>query len=188
MKPVRRDRLEVAVNKVRARMVAANEQVAPLESGALSDRPVAEFTAVTIDAVPPIVESSDGQSAAPVAAKHPFDEDLISIESGGRIRVVDRRDVLFAESSGDYVRLHLASTSMLVRASMSTLEEHWATAGFVRIHRSYLVSLSHVSDVLVEHGHGYRVTVGDRSLPVSRRLAGQLRTHLVEYAARRARP
>ena len=111
----------------------------------------------------------------------------ISVESGGRIQFVDRRNVQYVASSGDYVRLHLDGTSVLVRVAMATLEERWASAGFVRIHRSYLVALAHIDEVRVEAPRGYVVRIGNRALPVSRRLAGPLRARLVEDATRRSR-
>ena len=199
LKPVRPERLELAVSKVLNRQSSLTDHVVTSDANGAShdgDTPMAatafaghqpgqQPSPARNDLAGPVKEAEPSNAVQP---KHPFDEDLISIESGGRIRVVDRRDVLFVESSGDYVRLHLVNTSVLVRVAMSTLEEHWADAGFVRIHRSYLVSLSHVSEVLVEHGHGYRVKIGERSLPVSRRLANQLRARLVDYAARRVRP
>jgi DNA-binding LytR/AlgR family response regulator len=58
------------------------------------------------------------------------------------------------------------------------LEERWATAGFVRIHRSTLVALAHVDEVRVSDGR-YTVRVGDIELPVSRRHTRELRDRLV---------
>jgi DNA-binding LytR/AlgR family response regulator len=167
LKPVRRERLERALDRIEAhRERAARAEPVP-----------------AVPAPAPIV-------AAPAAAaeRHPLDEEMISIESGGRIRLIARRDVQYVSSSGDYVRLHLAGSSVLVRAAMATLEERWAGAGFVRIHRSYLVALAHVDEVRVEPGRGYVVRIGERGLPVSRRLATQLRARLVEDASRRRRP
>lgn len=192
LKPVRRERLEQAIARIVGRATSAN--VADLAGLPMNDRPSGGGSPPT--SADPVAAALTAVAAAAVAAvvvadaprSHPFDEDLISIESGGRMRVIDRRDVHYVAASGDYVRLHLATSSVLIRVAMSTLEEHWSNAGFVRIHRSHLVSLAHVTEILVEHGHGYRVRIGDQVLPVSRRLAGNLRVRLLEYAARRARP
>ncbi|MEI2636640.1 MAG: LytTR family DNA-binding domain-containing protein [Methylotenera sp.] len=40
----------------------------------------------------------------------------------------------------------------LVRTPLSTLEEEWAPAGFVRIHRSLLVSLAHIDEIRMDGG------------------------------------
>ena len=51
-------------------------------------------------------------------------------------------EVRYVEAHGDYARLHTAESSHLVRVPLTTLEERWANAGFVRIHRSTLVALA----------------------------------------------
>jgi DNA-binding LytR/AlgR family response regulator len=69
-----------------------------------------------------------------------------------------------------------------VRTPLSALEEQWAEAGFVRIHRSLLVALGHVDEVRVE-GSRCSVVVGGQVLAVSRRHTPQLR----EVLARQGR-
>lgn len=55
----------------------------------------------------------------------------------------------------------------------------WADAGFVRIHRSVLVALDHVSEVRMEAGR-CTVVVGDGvELVVARRMTRELRERLV---------
>jgi DNA-binding LytR/AlgR family response regulator len=52
--------------------------------------------------------------------------------------------------------------------SLSALEQRWADRGFVRIHRSILVSLAHVDEVRLA-GARPVVVVDGAELPVSRR-------------------
>ncbi len=61
---------------------------------------------------------------------------------------------------------------------LSVLAERWADAGFVRIHRSYLVSLRDVRELRLT-GSGYVVLTGDRELPVSRRHTRELKDRLI---------
>ena len=75
---------------------------------------------------------------------------------------------------GDYARLHTENGSHLVRIPLSTLEEQWGEHGFVRIHRSTLVALPHVSEVRMDHGR-CSVVVGTTELQVSRRHTKALR-------------
>ncbi len=111
------------------------------------------------------------------------DDETIAVELGGVTRFVHRSEVRFAESQGDYARLHTSTGSHLVRVPLTTLEERWATAGFVRIHRSHLVALHHIDELRVESGRCV-VRLGDDVLQVSRRHTRELRDVLV----RRARP
>ncbi|GAB4013727.1 LytR/AlgR family response regulator transcription factor [Nocardioides ultimimeridianus] len=125
------------------------------------------------EAVRRILERPAGPDPVP---SRPAD-DAIAVELGGVTRFVQRADVLFVEVQGDYSRLHTATGSHLVRLPISALEERWRDHGFVRIHRSFLVALPHV-DAIHETAGRLTVRVGDRELPVSRRLTPALREQL----------
>ena len=95
---------------------------------------------------------------------------------------MQRSQVRFVEAQGDYARLHTNAGSHLIRIPLSTLEERWAAAGFVRIHRSTLVALPHVDEIRVESGR-CSVRLGDRVLQVSRRHTKDLRDKLGRASA-----
>ena len=82
--------------------------------------------------------------------------------------------VSYVEARGDYARLHTADGSHLVRLPLSTLEERWRDTGFLRIHRSLLVSLAHVEEIRNDGGRCW-VVVDGRELQVSRRHTPALR-------------
>ena len=63
------------------------------------------------------------------------------MDLGGTTRMIRRDDVRYVQAQGDYARLHTEEASYLVRVPMADLERQWADAGFLRIHRSYLVAL-----------------------------------------------
>jgi DNA-binding LytR/AlgR family response regulator len=113
----------------------------------------------------------------------PVEEDTIAVELGGRTRFVPRSEVRYVEAQGDYARLHTAEGSHLVRVPLTSLEDEWRDAGFVRIHRSLLVALGHVEEVRMDAGR-CTVLVGGDELVVSRRHTRELRDLLV----RRSRP
>ncbi|TAM83302.1 MAG: response regulator transcription factor [Jatrophihabitans sp.] len=104
-------------------------------------------------------------------------DETISVELAGVTRFVRRSQVLFVEAHGDYARLYTADGSHLVRTPLSVLEERWADAGFVRIHRSVLAAIAHIDEVRVADGRT-TVRVGTGELPVSRRHARALRDRL----------
>jgi DNA-binding LytR/AlgR family response regulator len=130
------------------------------------------------EAVRRVIEGGDRAPA-------PADDVQIPVELGGVTRFVDRSDVTHVEAHGDYARLHTDAGSHLIRAPLTTLEEEWAGAGFVRIHRSLLVSLAHVTEIRMEAGR-CTVAVGAADhrteLLVSRRHTRELR----ELLGRRA--
>ena len=127
------------------------------------------------EAVRRVVEGSD---RTPV----PAHQAQIAVERGGVTRFIDRADVTYVEAQGDYARLHTADGSHLIRVPLSTLEEEWSSAGFVRIHRSLLVSLAHVREVRMDAGRCSVVIDGPGEgvhLGVSRRHTRQLRDLLI---------
>ncbi|NBE98061.1 response regulator transcription factor [Nonomuraea sp. KC401] len=114
--------------------------------------------------------------------------DTIPVELGGVTRFVSSADVIYVEAQGDYARLHTAGGSHLVRIPLATLEERWASAGFMRVHRSHLVAVKHIEELHIDSGK-CTVRVGDTEIPVSRRHTRELRDLLVRRArARKGRP
>lgn len=107
----------------------------------------------------------------------PPQDDTIAVELGGVTRLVARSTVSYVEAQGDYSRLHTATGSHLVRLPISSLEERWRDTGFIRIHRSLLVSLHHVEEIREEEGR-VAVIVAGRELLVSRRHTPALREQL----------
>ncbi|MEJ7793967.1 MAG: LytTR family DNA-binding domain-containing protein [Nocardioides sp.] len=105
----------------------------------------------------------------------------IPVERGGVTRFVERSDITHVEAQGDYARLHTAEGSHLVRTPLSSLAEQWAPAGFVRIHRSVLVSLAHVQELRTDGGR-CTVLVGGHELTVARRHTRELRELLTGTA------
>ncbi|MFJ6675594.1 LytR/AlgR family response regulator transcription factor [Actinosynnema sp. NPDC091369] len=117
-------------------------------------------------------------SAAPAEKTPDVGDEVIPVELGGITRFIRLADIRYVEAHGDYARLHTATGSGLVRAALNGLEERWRSAGFVRIHRSHLVSLGHIDELRLEDGH-LSVNIGGAVLPVSRRHARHLRQLLV---------
>jgi DNA-binding LytR/AlgR family response regulator len=112
------------------------------------------------------------------------DDAQVAVERGGVTRFINRCDITHVEAQGDYARLHTATESHLLRSPLTTLEEEWASAGFVRIHRSLLVSLAYVTEVRMDGGR-CTVVVGlanngaGEELGVSRRHTRELRELLL---------
>ncbi|WP_372727522.1 LytR/AlgR family response regulator transcription factor [Nocardioides sp.] len=114
------------------------------------------------------------------------EQDLqVPVERAGVTRFLNRSEISHVEAHGDYARLHTAAGAHLVRTPLSTLEEEWAEAGFVRIHRSLLVSLAHIREVRMDAGRCTVLLTGpdDVELAVSRRHTRELRNLLLGRAS-----
>ncbi|MDQ3600229.1 MAG: LytTR family DNA-binding domain-containing protein [Actinomycetota bacterium] len=125
-------------------------------------------------------------SGAGAAGEGPTgDEEVIPVELAGTTKLVPRSSVRWVEAQGDYARLHTPEGSHLVRIPLSQLEDRWSDAGFVRIHRSFLVALPLVTELRM-CASGYVVRIGTGAgaaeLPVSRRHTRELKDRLVRAA------
>ncbi|WP_024804111.1 LytTR family DNA-binding domain-containing protein [Nocardia sp. BMG51109] len=115
---------------------------------------------------------------------HRDPNEVIPVELGGVTTFVHRSTVTWVEADGDYARLHTGTGSHLVRIPLSALEARWRDAGFLRVHRSYLVALWSVTGLRTV-GTGTVVCLradgsGDAvELPVSRRQVRELKQRLV---------
>jgi DNA-binding LytR/AlgR family response regulator len=87
--------------------------------------------------------------------------DHIFIKSGyGQIRI-DLGEILYVQSTGNYMQFVLPEEKILSRLTMNEVEELLPAGAFVRIHRSYLVARSKVSRI--ERGS---VWIKERELPI----------------------
>ena len=63
---------------------------------------------------------------------------------GSSTRLLPRRQVLYVQSYGDFVRIVTADGRYLLRAftrRWPRIERRWEPHGFVRVHRQYLANL-----------------------------------------------
>ncbi len=161
LKPVSRARLGVALERALAQGRQRAVPGAGQRAGAGRE-----------PAAGPAGEHAAGYAGAGEAAP------AIPVQTGGRTRLVSRDDIRWVEARGDYVRLHMADgEAHLVRVPISRLARMWADSGFVRIHRGYLVPFKYVTEFSAVGG-SHTVTIGGRSLPVSRRHVRDLRDRI----------
>ena len=107
----------------------------------------------------------------------------ISVESKGRIRVLDPGEILYckAENKGITVATKNRSFLLFGQASLDELEKKLTSQSFFRTHRSYLVNLACIKEVIPWFNGRYIVTTTDdpaTEVPVSRRRVKELKKML----------
>lgn len=119
-------------------------------------------------------------TSAPSASSSPSSHDeTIPVELGGVTKFVHRSEVRYVEAYGDYVRLYTDDGDQhLIRATLNVLEERWSAAGFVRTHRSLLVRLDRVDEMIRSPDGHTTLRVGTVELAVSRRHYREVRDRL----------
>jgi len=132
------------------------------------------------EAISRVIEAKAARQPV-AAATDSVEDETIPVELAGVTRFIKRSEIRYVEAHGDYARLVTRDGRHLVRIPLAVLEERWADAGCVRIHRRWLVSLSTIDEVRVDAGR-MSVRVGDAMLEVSRRHTRELRDRLVRSA------
>jgi two-component system LytT family response regulator len=82
----------------------------------------------------------------------------IVLRERGRVLVLEHADIEWIRAEGDYVRIHVAGRGHLFRHTMAAMEERLDKASFARIHRSTIVNVAAVREVL-RHGDRHWVVV-----------------------------
>ena len=94
----------------------------------------------------------------------------LPVRSDDRLLVVDLRDVDWISAADNYVMLHVAGREHVVRDTMARLERELDPARFVRIHRSTIVQMDRVRELLPDfHGDFAVVLKNGTRLTLSRR-------------------
>jgi DNA-binding LytR/AlgR family response regulator len=104
----------------------------------------------------------------------------IPVQLDGRTVLVDRTAIVYASAARGYSYLKLADERLLVSFSLNELERRLG-GHFFRTHRSYLVNLDHVRELVPDFKGALVLVMGDRQrsrVEVSRRQARELRRRL----------
>lgn len=91
--------------------------------------------------------------------------DYFFIKSDGQFIRIKLDDVLYFESEKDYVFIYTLQKRYLTLLSLKQLEKELPEDRFLRVHRSFIISLDKV-----EMMEGNQIIINDRKIPVSRNL------------------
>jgi two-component system LytT family response regulator len=103
----------------------------------------------------------------------------IPVKSDGRVLVVDLADVDWIGAADNYVTLHAASREYLLRDTMGRLERELDPEQFVRIHRSAIVQLDRIRELVSDFHGDFEVVLRDGTrLTLSRSYRAKVETAL----------
>jgi two-component system LytT family response regulator/two-component system response regulator LytT len=154
LKPIARARLEKAINKVRQRAEAAT------------------VTSEKLERLVQIVEER------PLAAK----TTKLLVKSQGRLLLVDSDDIIYASIEDGVISI--VTRDLEGQSNFRTIEELQTNLDsnvFWRVHRSYLVNINRIKEVVPWFKSSYQLKMDDRKqteIPVSRAQTRKLREFL----------
>jgi two-component system, LytTR family, response regulator len=141
LKPIHDDRLAATLRHARAALCDVRD-------GAYARQVMAAFAGL----------KQNGLASAPAGA------DRIAIPVDDRLTVVRVTEIDWVKALGNYVALHVGKRSLLLRETVSAMEQRLAPHGFVRIHRSTLVNVQRVTELRSLTNGEFSVTLIDGTL------------------------
>lgn len=102
-----------------------------------------------------------------------LEQGYFTVRSNRQTAHVKYEELLFLESLGDYIEFHLVNGSKISSKEKISHMERELPDGFLRIHRSFIVSRSKISSFTREY-----VMIGEKELPISRSYKNKVITKL----------
>ena len=84
------------------------------------------------------------------ASLSPIDEDdALFLKTEYKVVRILIRDIIYVEGMSEYLRIHLSNQEkpLVVLLSMKKMEERLASKDFMRIHKSFIISLHHIAEI-----------------------------------------
>jgi len=104
---------------------------------------------------------------------YPGNRSYLLVRADGRLYRLDYDSIIFLEAFGDYVRIHTAARVLTTHETMKNLESCLPQEKFMRVHRSYIISLDKIQFI-----EGNLIRTGQVDIPVAVSCREQLITEL----------
>ncbi|MFP5239815.1 MAG: LytR/AlgR family response regulator transcription factor [Acidobacteriota bacterium] len=135
----------------------------------------------SIDKARRYLRLDSGQPSQPASAATPQPmEKRIPLYDGERIVPTHPKHIFYVSSDEGRITVHAVHGRYTAKATIAELEERLAPHGFFRAHRSHLVNLNHVAEIIPWTGGSYKLVMSDKErseILVSRYNAKDLKAH-----------
>jgi hypothetical protein len=100
------------------------------------------------------------ESTPPPEPRAPVERFAVRKRGGSEI-VVEVADIDWIEASGNYAILHVGAETFEIRSSLAKLESELDAKRFVRVHKSHVVNIARVTEVIPWVGGDWRIRLRD---------------------------
>ncbi|GAA4319337.1 LytTR family DNA-binding domain-containing protein [Flaviaesturariibacter amylovorans] len=90
------------------------------------------------------------------------DQEFVFVKDNGILKRINVDEILYLEAMGDYVKVHTPTKFHVLHATLKSIEEKLSPTKFIRVHRSYIVSMSKID--FIQEGV---ISIGKASVPVA---------------------
>jgi two-component system LytT family response regulator len=99
--------------------------------------------------------------------------DTVFIKSGPQTYQVKINDILYLEKDGNYITVYLKDKKILIRENMTDIFEIVPEEQFVRVHKSFVVGIRHITMIEV-----HQLIINGEKIPIGSTYREQLRARL----------
>ena len=110
----------------------------------------------------------------PRAASIQETSDYFFVRSDRKMIKINFHEIRFIESYSDYLKIHLIDKTVITRETITNIEAKLPQNDYLRIHRSYIVAIRHITSFTNEY-----VELNDHQLPISRSYKNEALERLV---------
>jgi len=103
----------------------------------------------------------------------PAEDSFLMVKSDKKLAKIFLKDISFVEAYGNYIFIHCGRERIMSKQTLAQFEALLPVAGFVRIHKSYIVSLKAVKFL-----EGNELSLADKKLPVGKVYRSEVLTKL----------
>lgn len=104
----------------------------------------------------------DGKSSAKGQSENNrLTTDHVFIKSNGKFVKVNFSDITYIKGMKDYLKIHTAGSRLVTHQTMSEMEKLLPAKQFIRVHKSYIIALSHIKSI-----YGNSIEMEEVTIPV----------------------
>lgn len=89
--------------------------------------------------------------------------DFMFVRSDRKMLRINFAEICYIESLSDYLKIYTPTNEIVIRETLSNIEKELPNSDFIRVHRSFIISLSALNSYTSEY-----VEVNGKSIPISR--------------------
>ncbi len=121
-----------------------------------------------------IQEERNNEKSVDLAVEEPFIlSDCIFVRNHDKMVKVCISNILYIEAERNYCKIHCKEKEHLLVMTLKDIEEKLVSNTLLRIHRSFIVNLTHIDEIATNH-----VVIAKKAIPLSADLKKKLLLHI----------
>ena len=103
----------------------------------------------------------NGRLITAMAKEKDVSPDHMFIKSNSKFFKVNFSEIIYIESMKDYLKIHTPEYKLVTHQTMYDMEKVLPAKKFIRVHKSYIVAISHIKTI-----YGNSIEIGKQTIPI----------------------